>query len=140
MDLKIPKRVLGCLHFNCIVEHIVSECLTEAPPFCNFSSCWNFPKSSSHQCKGKGWKGQLNDVSARFKDCQTPFLHFYLASDFNERKVAKKPVFFLCTVFWNEGEKEGRKMIVNLKFSIFLLLSMEGKIKVKIQPFSPLTS
>lgn len=40
VDLKIPKRVSGCLYIMFIVDHTVSKCLDKAPTFCNFWYSW----------------------------------------------------------------------------------------------------
>lgn len=73
--LESPLWDSDCSHFNCIVYCIVSWCLDKTLAICKFRySCWNFPKLGALQCIKKGWEAQLNDISTRFKDCQTLFL------------------------------------------------------------------
>lgn len=60
---------------------------------------------------------QLNDTSKTFKDWQTLFLPFYLASAVNriERKVEEK--LFYSFALCSEIRERERKMNINFKFS-----------------------
>lgn len=97
MDLRIPKSVLVCLHFNCVVDHIVVRMLFVTSGIVAGTFQNQEYTSVQGRAKWSNWMIHLQH-SKIGKPFSFPFIlpvpSLYLAS-------RRKTVLFFCTVFWN---------------------------------------